>query len=282
MPSPTTSTDAPPGEGAGRRGALRFRLRLLAVALAAGVGIPLQWALLKLRSPLRARLPVLFHRVVTRALGVRVRVVGAPATGRPLLLVANHVSWLDITVLSRVMPLSFVSKSEVNDWPVFGLFARLQRTVFVERARRGATGEVVGAIARRLLAGDPLVLFAEGTTGDGARVLPFRSALLGAATVARAGSGASEGPPVLVQPVGIAYVGRDGLPIGRAGLPGVAWYGDMEMAPHFRAALSAGTLDAVVAFGEPVPFAPGADRKALAARLEAEVRRMVESARRGR
>ena len=96
------------------------------------------------------RLPLLWHRLATRILGIRVHVHGAPADARPLLLVANHVSWLDITVLGSVMELSFISKSEVASWPVFGLFAKLQRSVFVDREKRAKTGEVAGEIATRL------------------------------------------------------------------------------------------------------------------------------------
>ena len=102
--------------------------------------IPVQWLALRLKGGLKRSLPVVWHRIACRTVGIRVREIGKPARERPLLIVANHVSWLDITVLGSRMPLSFVAKTEVASWPVFGLFAKLQRSVFVDRQRRSATG----------------------------------------------------------------------------------------------------------------------------------------------
>ena len=119
------------------------------------------------------------------------------------------------------MPLSFVAKSEVGSWPFFGTLARLQRTVFVERVRRSQTGEARDTIRERLLAGDTLVLFPEGTSSDGNDVLAFKSALLGAAEAVMA-----DGRHVTVQPVSAAYLASNGMPLGREGrqpfMPGMA------------------------------------------------------------
>lgn len=259
---------------------MRTLRALVAVALlvpACLVGMPLQWLALKLRSPAARTIPVVFHRWVGALLGVRCTLVGRPAAERPLLLVSNHVSWIDITVLSALMPLSFIAKSEVGAWPLFGTFARLQRSVFVERARRAATGAVNRAIAGRLRRGDALVLFAEGTSSDGTRVLPFRTALLGAARDAALAGGGS----VWVQPVAVTYVGRHGLPLSRHARAALAWYGDMDLLPHLGAVLAEGGIDVVVAFGAPVEAGDGSDRKRLARHVEAEVRRLNRQALRG-
>lgn len=88
------------------------------------------------------RLPVYFHRLILACLGVRVTLEGTPSPQRPLLLTANHVSWLDISLLGSRLPLSFIAKSEVKTWPVVGLFARLQRTIFIDRQSRQATASV--------------------------------------------------------------------------------------------------------------------------------------------
>ena len=108
------------------------------------------------------------------------RVVGEPVRGRAVLFVSNHVSWADIVVIGSIAPVAFVAKREVADWPLVGITARMQRTVFVDRARRHQTGDAIGEIVERLAAGTSVVLFAEGTSSDGNRVLPFRSALVGA------------------------------------------------------------------------------------------------------
>lgn len=248
-------------------------LKVAALAPAFVLGLPAQWLALKAGGALPGRLPMAFHRYVCRVLGLRLHIEGAPGAG-PLLIVANHASWLDISVLGALAPLSFVAKSEVGAWPLFGTLARLQRTVFVDRQKKAATGAASAAVGRRLAAGDVMVLFAEGTTSDGGRVLPFRSALLGAA---RAALG-DEHDAVVVQPLTVVYTHRHGLPIGKAGRPFVAWYGDMELFPHLAGILAGGPIDVAVTFGEPVAFTPESNRKLVAAELEARVRR---AARRG-
>ncbi|HMH66172.1 MAG TPA: lysophospholipid acyltransferase family protein, partial [Rhizomicrobium sp.] len=228
--------------------------------------MPLQWLLLKLGSRAARTFPNRYHKVVAALFGIHIRIVGAPVTGEGVLMVANHTSWADIIIFSAATPLSFVSKAEVARWPLFGTLARLQRSVFVERTRRSATGETRDVIRDRLLAGDTLLLFPEGTSHDGNTVLPFKSALLGAAEARLA-----DGAHVKVQPVSTAFTGLHGMPMGRENRPLFAWYGDMEMVPHLWEALLAGPLDVVVRFHEPLSL-DGMDRKTLAARTEEIVR----------
>lgn len=236
--------------------------------------LPVQLFAMRFRPKLAARVPMWWQRVAARLLGLKVRIEGAPATDRPLLLVSNHVSWVDIVTLGSLLPVSFIAKSEVGGWPVVKWLARLQRSVFIDRTRRTATASANSAIAARLAADEALVLFAEGTTGDGVAVLPFRSALVGAA---RDAGGVDT--PILVQPVAIVYLGFQGLPIGRLRMSEIAWHGDMDLAPHLVGLIDIGAIDAVVAFGTPIVFGPDSDRKAVTARAEAEVRAMVRSVR---
>jgi 1-acyl-sn-glycerol-3-phosphate acyltransferase len=250
-------------------------LRIGAVILLVLALMPVQLAAKRRGWALRRSLPVVFHRIVLRLIGVAVEVRGRPDTRRPLLIVANHVSWLDICVFGSLLGLSFVAKSEVAEWPGIGLLARLQRSVFIDRRRRHATSVATAEIGGRLASGDAMLLFAEGTTGDGLRVLPFRSALLGAAREAMG----PEGSAVAVQPLAIRYVNRNGLPIGRGAMPQIAWTGDMDLAPHLMALLSGGPIDVVVSWGETIAFTPETDRKALARALEGSVRRLVRQAR---
>ena len=111
---------------------------------------------------------------------------GAPMRDRAVLYVSNHVSWADILVIGSVAPVAFVAKREVASWPLVGITAKIQRTVFVDRTRRHQAAEAVADIVKRLKDGVSVVLFAEGTSSDGNRVLPFRSALLGAVEEASA------------------------------------------------------------------------------------------------
>jgi 1-acyl-sn-glycerol-3-phosphate acyltransferase len=256
---------------------LRSALTVLVIAIVSIIGIPLQWLSLKLGLPSRRWIPWIFHRIVLRTMSIRVNVRGAPASERPLLLVSNHASWLDIPVLTSVVPVIFIAKSEIAQWPLFGLFAKLQRSVFVDRARRHATGEVNREIAARLAEGDPVVLFGEGTASDGNQVLPFRSALLGALQEALGSGGRG-----YVQPVSIAYTRLHGLPMGRQHRHYAAFYGDMDLLPHLKGVLRDGAIDVVVTFGVPFEVAPGADRKSLARSTENAVRRMTAAALSGR
>jgi 1-acyl-sn-glycerol-3-phosphate acyltransferase len=224
------------------------------------------------------RLPVIWHKLAARILGVRTRVRGWIAEGRPLLIAANHISWLDVTVLSSLAPMSFIAKSDMAVWPVFGTFARLQRSVFVEREHRGRSAAQASEIGRRLAAGDAMVLFPEGTTADGNFLAPFKSSLFGAARLAiEEGSARS----VLIQPVAIAYTGLHGMPIGRRHMPLASWIGDSDLVPHLLRVLREGAFDVDVVFGEPVEFTAASSRKEVARLMEARVRRMREESLRG-
>jgi 1-acyl-sn-glycerol-3-phosphate acyltransferase len=161
-----------------------------------------------------------------------------------------------------------VAKSEVERWPFFGLLAKLQRTVFVNRNRRTLVKDKAGEIAARLAQGDNIVLFAEGTSSDGNRVLPFKSSLFSAAETANGGSGNA-----VIQPVLLAYTHLHGLPIQRHDRPMVAWYGEMNMVSHVWTVLKRGPLDVTISIGDPVPLAELSGRKELAAFSEAHIRR---------
>jgi lyso-ornithine lipid O-acyltransferase len=242
------------------------------------IGLPAQWLSLKLAPPISRWMPVYFHRYVLFVMGVKVTRIGAPEPGRPVLIVSNHLSWLDILVISSLFPVSFIAKSEVGEWPLFGTLARLQRSIFVERQRRGKTGEVNKRIASRLNDGDALVLFAEGTTSDGTRVLPFRSALIGAAQAATGVSGTNS----YLQPLNIAYPRIGGLPTGRVNHPHLGWYGDMDLLPHLSDFLTLPNVDCQVTLLPAHAVTARTDRKALTRQIEAEIRASHAAALTGR
>lgn len=258
-----------------------FRIVLVLCAFAALTItlVPFQYIFLKWGSALQKSLPRLFHRILCRLLGFRVVTHGKMTDVRPALLVANHVSWSDIVILSSLGEVSFIAKSEVRGWPIFGAFARLQRSIFVERERRSATAHQANAVATRLAEGDAIVLFAEGTTADGNSMLPFKTSLFGAAQLAIGESGVGT---VLVQPIAIAYTRLHGMPMGRYHRPVAAWVGDTDLVPHLKGILREGAIDVEVSFGEPVPITATTDRKKLARDIQAEVYAMLQSSLRGR
>lgn len=249
---------------------LRVIVVLLVFATVTLALMPVQWLAVALKRPLRRRIPVFYHRFVCRLLGVRVRLTGAPVDARPLLIVANHSSWLDISIITSLAPVVFVAKSEIARWPFFGLLAKLQRSVFVERDRKHKTAEVNAQIAQRLAEGDPVLLFGEGTAGDGNRVLPFRTALIGAARDAIASAGHVS--QVWIQPLSIAYVSQQGIALGRHLRPRAAWYGKMKLTEHIGNIVRTGAIDVSVTWGEPIAYDGATDRKVLARQLESAVR----------
>jgi len=234
--------------------------------------MPVQAALLIAKSPASRRLPLAYHRLCCRILGIALERRGLLSNHRPTLFVANHTSYLDITILGASIEGSFVSKAEVARWPIFGWLAKLQRSIFVERSDRVGAARQRDAVRRRLEEGDNLILFPEGTSSDGIHILPFKTALFAAA----------EDERVVVQPVSVAYRLLDGIPLGRFYRPFFAWYGDMAMAPHLWKALGLGRLTVVVQFHAPVRLKELSSRKALAEYCRAEVTRGLAAALAGR
>lgn len=254
---------------------LRAWLRIAAAAVWTLALLPLQvLALWMNRRGFFEFVPMLYHRGLARILGLRVRVVGKPCLAQPTLYVANHVSWIDIIVLDTILKASFVAKMDVAEWPIFGLLAKLQRTVFVER-RAARTREHRDEMLARLEAGDRLILFAEGTSHDGLRVLPFKSAFF---AVAERRYNETSLP---VQPVSIAYTRLNNMPSGRrfAGL--FAWIGDQELGPHIMQFLSVLSSQATVVFHPPLWIEEHGSRKELTQAAEAAVRQGLSRANAG-
>lgn len=234
-----------------------FLLRSSRIAVYLALTLPMtlvQAVLLALKSPLSRRLPVAYHGWCCHILGITLEWHGQRSAHRPTLFVANHSSYLDITILGASIDGGFVAKAEVARWPLFGWLAKLQRSIFVERADRAGAARQRDEIRKRLDRGDNLVLFPEGTSSDGIHLLPFKTTLFAAA----------EDERVLVQPVSVVYQRLDGIPLGRFYRPFFAWYGDMAMAPHLWKVLGLGQLTVAMLFHEPVRLKDFGSRKALA------------------
>jgi 1-acyl-sn-glycerol-3-phosphate acyltransferase len=234
--------------------------------------MPVQQVLLWFWPATAALLPHWYHRKVAKLLGIDVVIKGGMPKDGPAFIVANHVSWLDIIVLSAAAPVSFVAKREVSKWPLFGTLARLQRTVFVDRERRHTTGKERDEISERLKAGEKIVLFPEGTSHTGLAVLPFRSSYFAAV----------HDPEIPVIPVTLAYTRRWGLPLLQREVAAYAWYGDMDLPPHLWNAVAEGPLTVEVIFHNPETLSHAKDRKRLAAHTERTVREGLVHALHGR
>lgn len=200
-------------------------------------------------------IPMLWHRAVSRSLGVRSAVIGTIESGS-VLYVLNHLSWLDIPVVGSHLQGAFVAKAEVGRMGMVGFLADIQRTIYVERDRRHRSAGQAGAIADRLRAGGNVILFPEGTSNDGVRILPFKSTLFSVVE----GAGAEN---FRIQPLTLAYTHLNGLPLTRNRLIELAWIGDMDLAPHAFDCMKLGRIEARLLAHPPVRRADFADRKAL-------------------
>ena len=240
---------------------LRGGIVVLWLVLAILIYLPLKW-IEPLTGGWRPRYGVmrLWARGSLWLMGLRRELHGAePARGAAL--VANHSSWLDIMAFCSIGRVAFVAKSEVATWPVIGWCARMMDAMFVER-RSSAAGRQKAEMAERLARGQQLLFFPEGTSTDGLRVLPFKSALFAVF--------GEMGPDALIQPVAARYVPAPGLPDAFYG-----WWGDMSLGGHLWAMLAhsvGGTVH--LAFDTPVRASDFPDRKALAAHCGASVQRM--------
>ncbi len=248
------------------------------LALVTLVLLPVQLLALCFDWPIRRRLPRWWHRVACHGLGIKVHVHGSLERAKPLLLVVNHVSWKDIMIVGSVADVAFIAKTEVRHWPIFGVLARLQKTIFVAREQKRAAGVQVNEIADRLAGGEIVVLFPEGTTSDGNRLLPIKSSLFGAASSA---ADQVPGQMVYVQPVAIAYTGIQGMAMGRYHRSVAAWPGSLELLPSLFGLMKAGAIDVDVSFGDAIPFHRGDNRKTLSADATASLRAMLNFSLRG-
>lgn len=254
---------------------IRIFLALALVVASSLVLVPLQMLSMKTGLWPETFILKIWHRMILRALGMRVHVKGMMSSHRPLLVAANHISWTDIMVLGSFADVKFIARADMAGWPLIGMLSKLQRTVFIERERKRSSGDQASEIANRMAKGDAMVLFAEGSTADGNVVLPFKSTLFGAATMAIS-EGAAQ--TVFIQPVAIAYTRLHGVPLGRRHRPIAAWIGDEDLMPHLKVLMSEGALDVEVHFGEPVAFSKGSNRKETAKLMEREVRAMMQAA----
>jgi len=238
-----------------------FRALRRAVALGSVLAfcIPRLW-LWRLRGPLtlerRARWGQATGRQMIASLGIRIKVTGHPPNGG--LLVSNHLSYLDVLIYGTVLPCFFVSKAEIRRWPFFGWMSRAGGTIYVERSSRSSAISVAEQIAERLQGPISVLLFPEGTSTDGSRLLPFRSRLFAPAVEA--------GAPVTA--AAIRYVVADGTPERE-----LCWFGDAAFLPHLWKALGTPGFSAEVSFGEPQIYP---DRRSAAHRTQAEIAALRE------
>jgi 1-acyl-sn-glycerol-3-phosphate acyltransferase len=213
---------------------------------------PFQILAIRFNLPVAAFGQFALCRALLFLLRIDVGSIGMPSSKHPRLIIANHLSWLDILVFGAIEPLCFLAKREVSAWPLIASFAKAQRTVFVDRKRRRSIPGANRAMAARMREGRSVLLFPEGTTHDGNALGKFHSSHLAAARDLLADD--LETDAVFIQPAALFY-----------SAPHAGWIGDATLIPHLWEILCRPPLSARVAFGEPLPYERSSDRKVLCA-----------------
>jgi 1-acyl-sn-glycerol-3-phosphate acyltransferase len=237
---------------------MSFRTLRRAVALVLSLALCIvRYWLLRLRGPITLERRALWVQQTARGIltgvGIRYRIDGTPPTHG--LVVANHLSYLDILILSAAMPCFFVAKMEIGGWPFFGKAARTGGTIFLDRSSLDSAMTVADQMAERLKLPIPVLLFPEGTSTDG-HMLRFHSRLIDPATTAGA----------QITTAAIRYVLDDGTPERE-----LCWYGDEQFVPHLMKVMCVAGFSARVRFGQPRVYS---DRRVAADATHAEIATM--------
>lgn len=230
---------------------LRLGLHILRALLTASLVLP--WCSRRLRLVLTQE----WSHSLLALLGVKLTIHGQPLNeaSRNILVVANHVSWLDIYLLNAAWPVRFVSKAEVRNWPVVGWLAEITGTLFLERGKRRDTARINQVISTALTQGDCVAFFPEGTTTDGTHLRPFLASLLQPAIDAGA----------TLQPAALRYPNADGSANTLA-----AYCGDMSMMDSLRNILAQREIHAELQFLAPIASS-GKTRRVLARQSESAI-----------
>ncbi len=208
-------------------------------------------------------IPVYFHKLVLWLVNIEVKIEGKILKKQGddgILLVSNHISYIDIPVLGSLVPINFVAKEEVKNWALIGILAKIGSTIFVKRSKDQLLKEK-NSIQKVIDNGGKVILFPEGTTSDGTRVLNFKSSLFSSV----------ENKDYCIQPVVINYKKINGLPINRWLKPMIAWYGDMEFKPHLIKMICLGSIIVKVNFLKPVNARQFKNRKSMTLFLQSVI-----------
>ena len=279
MTAETTADETPPPIAATTAARL-LSLFIVLVTFVVAFG-PARRAAQRSGARLGVRTPVYFHRILCLGLGIKVRRHGTFSSAPKQLIVANHISGLDMPVLGSLGPLSFVSKKEIDnpqEPPRVRLrreLVALQDVVYIDRRRRFGAPAVNARMVEVMRTGAPVVLFAEAAMGDGNRLQRLRSSHFEAARLAACSD--NEGASV-IQPVYLHYSSIAGLPTTRWQRPRIAWYGEMPFLPHFLQYARSGGVTCDVYCGAPIRVLPDMDRKSATRLTEAALRELAAKA----
>ena len=226
--------------------------------------LPIQAFLRIFKKPLSTIIPMIYHRLVLKLLSIKIIVKGNIGEDGSL-IVSNHASWIDIFIISSVIKTSFVSKSEVSKWPLVSWLAKLQGTIFINRNNPKELIKTASEIHDRISKKQNVVLFPEGTSSDGNRVLPFKSSIFMLSEL-------TDRRKLSIQPISIAYTKYNGLTMGRIERTLIAWYGDMDLLTHLYKLIRSGSFEVEITFHNRIDISEKKSRKDIAHDCEVLVR----------
>ena len=228
--------------------------------------MPIQFLLILVKSNLRFFLPLIFHKFLLKILGIRLSIKGRPSERKPLILIGNHCSYLDIIILGSVLPVCFVAKSEIKSWFLFGTLASLQNSIFIDRRNFKAL-DSLKKISKNLSSNFAIIIFPEGTTNNGKRVLKFRASLFKIF---------EDDPTLGLQNFSLCYTHINSMPLDNRMRPNIAWYGEMNLITHLKRLLNYSSIGAKLQF-HPSIVPHGVTRKIISEESREQVIKGINS-----
>jgi len=231
-------------------------LRLIIFLLLTLALLPFQFIIVFFIKNYAYIIPYFYHKICLRIFGIKIKTFGKVSINSPILLISNHASYLDIIILGSLFKTSFVAKKEIAKWPLLGILAKLQNTIFIDR-RVSSLKNQENQIIKHLNEKKNLVIFPEGTSSDGNRVLPFKSSLFNIFEK-------NLNSKILVQTITIVYKKINGIPMNRIERKNITWHSNMDLIPNIFNVLKKLSIEVEIIFNDEFLPSKEYDRKKLA------------------
>ena len=231
-------------------------LRLIIFLLLTLALLPFQFIIVFFIKNYAYIIPYFYHKICLRIFGIKIKTFGKVSINSPILLISNHASYLDIIILGSLFKTSFIAKKEISKWPLLGILAKLQNTIFIDR-RVSSLKNQENQIIKHLNEKKNLVIFPEGTSSDGNRVLPFKSSLFNIFEK-------NLNSKILVQTITIVYKKINGIAMNRIERKNITWHSNMDLIPNIFNVLKKLSIEVEVIFNDEFLPSKEYDRKKLA------------------
>ena len=231
-------------------------LRLIIYLLLTLALLPFQFIIVFFIKNYTYIIPYFYHKICLRIFGIKIKTFGKISINSPILLISNHASYLDIIILGSLFKTSFVAKKEIAKWPLLGILAKLQNTVFIDR-RISSLKKQENQIVEHLNKKKNLVIFPEGTSSDGNRVLPFKSSLFNIFEK-------NLNSKIFVQTITIVYKKINGIPMNRKDRKNITWHSNMDLIPNIFNVLKKLSIEVEIIFNDEFLPSKEYDRKKIA------------------